>query len=143
MLGARSSVTLGGPKYSEFEIEAGGAIDDLVYAVDRSIESPAEPGEYPSGQRMAPVKRPAQPSQVRILPPPFRPRPGFAPSKYERSLGRRGEAVINQKRRVTILQAACIEAGFQEDDRLLARSGGDDRIVFERVEPPPALASAA
>ena len=143
MLEARSSITLGGPKYSEFEIEAGGSIDDLVYAVDRSIESPAEPGEYPSGQRMAPVKRPAQPSQVRILPPPFRPRPGFTPSNYERSLGRRGQAIINQKRRVTIPQAACVEAGLQEDDRLLVRSEGDGRIVLERVEPPPALASAA
>jgi len=44
---------------------------------------------------------------------------------------------------VTIPQAACVEAGLQEDDRLLVRSEGDGRIVLERVEPPPALASAA
>ncbi len=144
MLEARSSITLGGPKYSEFEIEAGGSIDDLVYAGDRSIESPAEPGEYPSGQRMAPVKRPAQPSQVRILPPPFRSRPGFPTSKYERSRGQRSEALINQKRRVTIPQVACREAGLQEDDLLVVRSEGDGRVVLERAEPPPAsLASIA
>ena len=41
-------------------------------------------------------------------------------------------------------QAACIEAGLQEDERLLVRSNGDGRIVLERVEPPAAaLASVA
>jgi hypothetical protein len=143
MLEAGTSVTLGGPKYSEFEIEPGGSIEDLVYDVDPSIESRAASGEYPSGQRMAPVKRPAQPSQVRILPPPFRARPGFSPSKYERSLGRKGHAVINQKRRVTIPQAACIEAGLQGDDCLLVRSDGDGRVVLERVEPPPTAVAFA
>lgn len=138
MLEARSSITLGGPKYSEFEVEPGGSIDDLVYAVNRPIESAAAAGEYPSGQRMATVNRPAMPSQVRILPPPFRPRPGFIPSKYERSRGRCGQAIINQKRRVTLPQTACIEAGLEEDDRLLVRSEGDGRVVLERIEPPPA-----
>jgi hypothetical protein len=144
ILEARSSITLGGPKYSEFEIEAGEPIADLVYASDGSIESPSVAGEYPSGQRTATVNRQAQPSQVRILPPPFRSRPGFPTSKYERSRGQRGEAVINQKRRVTIPRTACAEAGLQEDDRLNVRSEGDGRVVLERIEPPPAaLASVA
>jgi hypothetical protein len=138
MLEARSSITLGGPKYSEYEIDAGGSIDDLVYVRDRPIESPAASGEYPSGQRMATVNRPAQPSQVRILPPPFRSRTGFLASKYERSPGKKSQAIINKKRRVTIPQVACDEAGFHEDDRLLVRSDGDGRVVLERVEPPPA-----
>lgn len=137
-LEATSAITLGGPKYSEFEIEAGRALDGLVYGGDRSIESPADAGEYPSGQRMAPVKRPAMPSQVRILPPPFRPRQGFQLTKYERSRGRCGEAVINQKRRVTIPARACVEAGLQDADRLRVRSDGDGRVVLERIEPPPA-----
>ncbi len=143
MLEARSSITLGGPKYSEFEIEPGGSIENLVYEMSSAIESRAASGEYPSGQRMATVNRPALPSQVRILPPPFRLRTGFPPSKYERSLGQRGEAIINQKRRVTIPQAACAEAGFEEDDRLLVRSEGDGRVVLERVEPPPAAVASA
>lgn len=136
VLQACTSVTLGGPKYSEFEIEPGRPIDQLVYGEERSIESPP-PGEYPSGQRMAPVKRPAQPSQVRILPPPFRPRPGFQHSRYERSQGQSGQCLVNQKRRVTLPQQACIEAGFQDDDRLLARCDGDGRVVLERIDPPP------
>jgi PD-(D/E)XK endonuclease len=136
VLEASTSITLGGPKYSEFEIEPGRPIDQLVYGDGLSIESPP-PGEYPSGQRMAPVKRPAQPSQVRILPPPFRSRPGFERSKYERSRGQAGQCLVNQKRRVTLPQRACIEAGLEDDDRLLARSDGDGRIVLERIEPPP------
>jgi hypothetical protein len=144
MLEAETAVTLGGPKYATFEIEPGGAITGLVYGTDGSIESPAASGEYPSGQRMAPVKRPAMPSQVRILPPPFGSGKPFAPSKYERSLGKKSQTLINQKRRVTIPQVACDEAGFHEDDRLLARSDGDGRIVLERIEPPPiAVPSAA
>ena len=136
-LEAMSTITLGGPKYSEFEIEPGRPLDGLVYAEDRSIESRADAGEYPSGQRMAPVKRPAQPSQVRILPPPFRSRSGFHPTKYERSRGRCGQAIINQKRRVTIPSRACIEAGLQNEDRLYVRSDGDGRVILERIEPPP------
>lgn len=144
MLDAETAVTLGGPKYAEFEIEPGGPITDLVYAKGVSIESPDKLGEYPSGQRTAPVKRQAQPSQVRILPPPFRSSKPFARSKYERSLGKKSQTIINQKRRVTIPQVACDEAGFHEDDRLLARSDGDGRVVLERIEPPPAaLRSAA
>ncbi len=137
VLEARTSIALGGPKYSRFEIEPGRPIDPLVYGKGRSIESPP-PGEYPSGQRMAPVKRPAQPSQVRILPPPFRPRPGFRRSKHERSRGRAGQCLINQKRRVTLPQQACIDAGLQNDDRLFVRSDGDGRVVLERIDPPPA-----
>ncbi len=136
VLEACTSITLGGPKYSQFEIEPGRPIDQLVYGESRSIESPS-PGEYPSGQRMAPVKRPAQPSQVRILPPPFRPRPGFRISRYERSRGQSGQCLINQKRRVTLPQQACIDAGLQDEDRLLVRSEGDGRVVLERIDPPP------
>jgi hypothetical protein len=137
-----SGITLGGPKYSEFEIEPGRPIDYLVYGETPSIESSAASGEYPSGQRMATVNRPAQPSQVRILPPPFRPRRGFALTKYERSLGRSGEAIVNQKRRVTLPQGVCAEAALQNDDRLRVRSDGDGRVTLERIDPPPsAIAS--
>jgi PD-(D/E)XK endonuclease len=137
-LEARTAIALGGPKYSEFEIEPGRSIDRLVYGEERTIESPTALGEYPSGQRMATVNRPAQPSQVRILPPPFQRRSGFKPTKYDRMAGRRGHAIVNQKRRVTLPQQACAEAGLQNDDRLLVRSAGDGRVILERIEPPPA-----
>ena len=137
-----SGITLGGPKYSEFEIEPGRAIERLVYRDSPAIESGPASGEYPSGQRMATVNRPAQPSQVRILPPPFRPRHGFPHSKYERKLGQSGQAVINQKRRVTLPQEACIEAGLQDSDRVRVRCDGDGVVTLERIDPPPsAIAS--
>jgi PD-(D/E)XK endonuclease len=138
-----TSISLGGPKYSEFEIEPGSPIDQIVYGEGRPLESQPASGEYPSGQRMATVNRPAQPSQVRILPPPFRQRPGFQPTKYERSLARSGKAIVNQKRRVTLPQRACIEAGLQADDRLRVRSEGDGRVVLERIEPPPAALASS
>lgn len=137
VLEARSSIALGGPKYSEYEIEPGRPIHHLVYGEDPALESERPSGEYPSGQRTATVNRQAQPSQVRILPPPFRSRPGFQPSKYDRKRGRSGEAVVNQKRRVTIPRQACVEAGLQDGDRVRVRSDGDGRLVIERLEPPP------
>jgi PD-(D/E)XK endonuclease len=137
-LEAETSISLGGPKYSEFEIEPGRALERVVHGEAPVLESTSSAGEYPSGQRAAAVNRQAQPSQVRILPPPFRPRPGFQPSKYDRTAGRRGEAVLNQKRRLTLPRRACGEAGLQDDDRVRVRSVGDGRLLVERIEPPPA-----
>lgn len=137
---ATSAISLGGPKYSQYEIEVGRPLDLLVYGERRSLRSSSPAGEYPRGQRTAAVNRQAQPSQVRLLPPPFRARPGFQPSIYDRKLSRGGEAVLNQKRRVTIPRQACVEAGLQDGDRVRARSEGDGRVVLERIEPPPTQA---
>jgi hypothetical protein len=142
VLEGRTAITLGGPKYAEFEIERGQPIEQLVYGEDPTLESDAAAGEYPSGQRMATVNRPAQPSQVRILPPPFRPRSGFKMSKYDRTLSRAGEGVLNQKRRLTLPRKACNNAGLQDGDRVRVRSEGDGRLIVERIEPPPAAADA-
>lgn len=141
VLEARIAISLGGRKYSEFEIEQGRPIHELVYGMKPALESGSHSGEYRSGQTGRPVKALAQPSQVRILPPPFQKRFGFQPSMYDRKLGRSGEAVLNQKRRVTIPRQACVEAGLQDGDRVRVRSDGDGRIVLERIEPPPAAHS--
>jgi PD-(D/E)XK endonuclease len=134
---ARTAITLGGPTYSEFEIEPGRPIRELVYGEDPALESESRSGEYPRGQRTATVNRQAQPSQVRLLPPPFRLRRGFHPSKHDRKPGRSGVAVLNQKRRVTLPRQACIEAGLQDGDRVHVHSDGDGRIMLERIEPSP------
>ena len=81
VLEARTSVSLGGPKYAQFEIEPGRRIHALVYGADPPLESRSPAGEYPSGQRTATVNRQAQPSQVRILPPPFRGSAGSPPRR--------------------------------------------------------------
>ena len=82
---ARNAIQLGGPKYSEFEIDPGGPIETVVYGSRAPLESESPAGEYPSGQRTAAVNRQAQPSQVRILSPPSSSR---RRSAFERKLGR-------------------------------------------------------
>jgi PD-(D/E)XK endonuclease len=136
-LEAGRAISLGGPKYSEYEIDPGRPIDSLVYVESPALESTSGPGEYPSGQRTAAVNRQAQPSQVRILPPPFRARPGFPPSKYDRTTGKNGNAILNQRRRVTLPRKACIDAGICDGDRVRVGSCGDGRLLLERIEPPP------
>jgi hypothetical protein len=134
---AQTRITLGGPNYSEFEIEPGRPIRRLVYGEDPALESECRSGEYPRGQRTATVNRQAQPSQVRLLPPPFQPRSGFQPSKYDRKSSRAGQGVINQKRRVTLPRHACVEAELQDGDRVRVHCVGDGRLILERIEPPP------
>lgn len=133
-LEARTSVRLGGTRYSEYEIDPGPAIDHLVYGESRPLNSVSALGEYPRGQRTAAVNGQALPSQVRLLPPPLpRRESSFKPSKYERKLGQSGQTTINYKRKVTIPQQAFLEAGLEFGDRLRARSHGYGRIVLERV----------
>ncbi len=135
-LDCKSSMTLGGEKYAQFEIERGRPLAALP-----ALQSSAL-GEFRSGQTGRPVKALAQPSQVRILPPPLppptpcEPANSLQPSSRERRLGRRGQAVINQKRRVTIPQAAFFGAGFQPGDRLHAKSDGPGRVLLEQMELP-------
>jgi hypothetical protein len=59
--------------------------------------------------------------------------PRFQPSKYERRLGKSGQAVINQKRRLTLPQQALAFAGLRDGDRVQARADGPGRIVLEKV----------
>jgi len=126
-------VVLGGSKYSEFKIEPGRRLID-----DPTLESIEASGEYPRGQRMAAVNRPAQSFAGSTPASPIRTRakPGFMPSKYERTLGRNGQAIINQKRRVNIPQKPFFEAGFELGDRVRVRSDGYGRVVLERIELP-------
>jgi Holliday junction resolvase-like predicted endonuclease len=132
-LDGRTGLSLGGPKYSEFEIEPGRPLN--ATATVASLES-GEPGEYRSGQTGRPVKALAQPSEVRILPPPLASPRAVEPSRYERKLGQSGQAIINQKRRITIPQRAFFDAGFENGGRVRVRSDGPGRIVLEQIELP-------
>jgi hypothetical protein len=78
----RTGISLGGPKYMEFEIDQGRPLESASPLSE--LES-TRPGEYRSGQTGRPVKALAQPSEVRILPPPFlrlaRREPGWRASR--------------------------------------------------------------
>jgi hypothetical protein len=61
-----NGIRLGGPKYAGHEIEPGQPLSAEVASLD---SAPPSAG-FPSGQRDETVNLAAQPSQVRILPPP-------------------------------------------------------------------------
>jgi hypothetical protein len=135
-LDCRSALTLGGPKYSEFEIEPGRPLETAS-----RIGSPAT-GERRRGRVGLDCKSSASklsgfesllPHHLPMRPP----QSGFTPSKYERKMGRSGQAIINQKRRVNIPQKPFFEAGFELGDRVRVRSDGYGRVVLERIELPP------
>ncbi len=136
-LDARNSITLGGPKYAEYEIDCGRPIDSVIYETGSPIES-SRPGEYPSGQRMAAVNRPAQSFAGSNPASPIEPgrlKP-LEPTRYERRLGQSGQAVINQKRRMTIPQQAFFGAGFEDGSTVRVRADGPGRIVAELINLP-------
>ena len=64
-----SGIVVGGPKYAAFEVDSGRPLS--VLAQHRLANRlPPTPAGFPSGQRDQTVNLTAQPSQVRILPPP-------------------------------------------------------------------------
>jgi hypothetical protein len=129
---SRSGMNLGGAKYSEFEIEPGRPlIEDSP-----PLESSTAPGEYPSGQRGGAVNAMAQPSQVRILPPPSEGSGTELPESGSHRLPHLdvGHTVIWTKRRMTIPRAPFTAAELEVGDTLRIRANGIGRLVFERID---------
>lgn len=131
-LECRSGLTLGGPKYSQFEIEPGRPL-----AVPQ-LESAATLGERRSWRAGPACKVGALVLSEFDSHLPHSARPSAAAarlqwSKYERRLGQSGRAVINQKRRVTLPQSALSEAGLKDGDYVEARAAGSGRIVLEKA----------
>jgi hypothetical protein len=134
-LDCTSQLTLGGNKYAEFEVEPGTPLVPSPKVA--SLESGAVPGEYRSGQPGCAVNalayayagsNPASPILESKHP--------IRPTKYERKLGQSGQAIINQKRRLTIPQRPFFEAKFQNGSKVRVRAERPGRIVVEQVELP-------
>jgi PD-(D/E)XK nuclease superfamily protein len=140
-------VNLGGPKYSEFELGASGPIDELVYGESEGVSRIGREGsgECPSGQRKHTVNVPAYAyaGSNPASPIPAAPGRDARQRKYERKLGKSRQAIVNQKRRITIPQGAFIEAGLEDGARMRARADGVGRIVLERVDLPGWASSSA
>jgi hypothetical protein len=138
-LESRSGVSLGGPKYSEFEIEAGEPIapppGDGITPLNLRTRSRGSADVGESGQTVNLVPRA---EWVRIPPPPFcRPaesngRGDAAPRKF---VGRFERTRISPSHQVTIPRDAFVPAGFEVGDKLQARCLGPGRVVLERIEP--------
>lgn len=127
----RTAIALGGPKYSEYEIERGQPImkGNVSPAVLDFLDSP---GECQSGQMDEAVNLAAMPSQVRILSPPselFE----CLPDAALLTTGRVGTTKIWGKRRVTIPEAACAAAGLSIGDRLAIEADGVGRLRIRRI----------
>lgn len=121
------TIQLGAPMYAEFEIDATQPIDDLVYGFDtRSLESPPA-GEYPRGQRMAAVNRPAQPSQVRLLSPPL------AKTTTRTGRGPAGTTSVGPTRKVTLPADALERASLGVGDRLRVAVMRDGALLLLRT----------
>jgi hypothetical protein len=117
---ATCEVTLGGEKYSEFEIERGTPFEALVYG-EGNANRISDPflGECQSGQMDAAVNRAATPTQVRILPPPC---------------SSSAQILFRPKRQATIPKRPCEEAGLHAGDRLRVHAEGSGRVVLERID---------
>lgn len=137
---ATNSLDLGGRKYSEFEIDPDTPILSLVYgrgdvrATDSRIQGPA-PGERRRGRVGPDCKSGAKllsgfESLLPHSPAPLR-------AKGERELGRAGQAIIRQRRQMTVPHMPFAEAGLQIGDRLRFRADGPGRVVAERIADAP------
>jgi bifunctional DNA-binding transcriptional regulator/antitoxin component of YhaV-PrlF toxin-antitoxin module len=116
--GART-LSLGGTKYSEFEVESGTPFEALIYGDGNSIRIAAiDLGECQSGQMDSTVNRAATPTEVRILSPPSTSR----------------HALLRPKRQITIPKLLCEEADLAPGDRMKVRADGAGRVLFERIE---------
>ena len=135
-----SGLTLGGTKYSEFEVSRGRPLAPVHLATRSHLESGVPPGVYPSGQRTAPVKRQAHAfAGSNPAAPIDRKRRVDRPS-FERAAARSGQTILGAKRRLGIPMRPFDEAGLSIGDRMRVRADGPGRVILERIELPGRLA---
>lgn len=132
---AERQITLGGPSYSEFEIEPGTPIDQVVYPDSPArLELPPQQGGAPeSGEPGRPVKSVALLEWVRVPPPPSPRQPlvggeTSTPLRFQRTR-------ISSQHQVTIPSVAFRGASLNPGDRLHASADGVGRVILERVDP--------
>jgi hypothetical protein len=139
-LEASRALTLGGEKYSEFEIEPADPILDLVYESELSPSTIGDPatGERRSGRAGVDCKSIAQVLSgfESLLPHPHLNSIGRA-APGERKLGRAGQAIVRGKRQMTVPFRPFAEAGLEVGDRIRFRADGPGRVILERIEPRP------
>jgi Holliday junction resolvase-like predicted endonuclease len=130
---ARTGLVLGGPKYSEFEIDQG---RPLISPTETAGLESRPAGGVPKRSNGAPCKGAGSAFGGSNPPSPISSHRRIRPTNYERKSGQRGEAVINQKRRLTIPQRPFFEAGFANGGRVRVKADGPGRLVVEQIELP-------
>jgi PD-(D/E)XK endonuclease len=130
---SRTGLLLGGPKYSRYEVEAG---RPLMAVSEARLNSETPPGEYRSGQPGGAVNAVAYAFGGSNPPSPISSPRRVKPTNCERKPGQRGEAVINQKRRITIPQRPFFEAGLENGGTVRVRAVGPGRLLIEQIDLP-------
>ena len=132
----RYAISLGGPKYSEFEVDsAPGSNGRSPSTIDSDRR-----GSVGVGEPSAAVNRVPRAEGVRIPPPPSpsgaagsdpvrAPTPPSFPTRFERTR-------ISVAHQVTIPSVPFRAAELQVGDKLRSWADGRGRVVFERIEEP-------
>jgi hypothetical protein len=142
-----NSLDLGGRKYSECEIEPVGAILPLVYGPEGGADQSASRIEPPTqGERRRGRVGLDCKSSASLLSGfesllPHSSGSSAQPARGERKLGRAGQAIVRQRRQMTLPHRPFAEAGLEIGDRLRFHADGAGRLVLQRIEPPPDTAS--
>ena len=122
---SRSAIHLGGPKYSEFEIESGPPIPVHSDPIEAPLDLPTRcRGSADVGESGGPVKSVLLAEWVRLPPPPSK----------RRFVGRFERTTISTAHQVTIPRDAFVPAGFEVGDKLHATCTGPGRVVLERID---------
>jgi PD-(D/E)XK endonuclease len=143
----RRSLSLGGLKYSEFEVERGRPILGVVYGDTCSLDSGSSPGE----RRSRRVGLGCKPSALALsgfdshLPHSHRQRPASAAAApppaeapvVERGTAPHGQTRVSGNRQIVIPKRAFEAAGLERGDRLKAFPTGAGEVRFVRVAREP------
>ncbi len=123
-------VRLGGPKYSEFEIEPAGPIQNLVYGTDSAaVESGVSPGERRS-RRADPVCK----IGALVLSEFDSHLPHFSPKRTVAV----GRTRVSANHQVTVPKAPLERAGLVRGDLMRVEAMDDGSIRMTRIDSAPA-----
>lgn len=123
----RKAIVLGGPKYSEFEVEQEAA---SAWIFDPSLDSSDPRGGAVAGETGQPVKLVAKPEWVRIPPPPSAPAAAVEGSIEASAAGR---TTISPGHQMTIPIGCFRAAGLSSGDRLGVEALGDGEVRLTRI----------
>jgi hypothetical protein len=125
----RHGITLGGHKYSEFEVDRGEPLDPRASSTLDSARGGAGVGE--PGRTVNPV---AQPEWVRFPPPPSPPSDGSESLTGTDEPSAIGRTKMSSHYQVAVPRAVAAAASLSPGDRFRVESDGTGRFVMTRIE---------
>jgi bifunctional DNA-binding transcriptional regulator/antitoxin component of YhaV-PrlF toxin-antitoxin module len=126
----KHGITLGGTKYSEFQV---GRSDPLDQGESTGSRLPARRGGAGVGEPGQTVNLVAMPEWVRFPPPPSPPSGGDSLSRDDRNPGI-GRTRMSSHHQVAVPRAVAAASGISPGDRFRVESNGRGRFVMTRIE---------